>query len=147
MLAEAGGPGLNELPLDEARKVPYQMIDLGGPEEPVAQVDTRVLPGAVQIPVRVYRPSLANDLPALIYFHGGGFVICNLDTHDRVCRGECFGLGVFGGRSLCRQYKCPVLAQDASAARYVASTAGEERIPEGIGFASNALAVTKVCTG
>jgi acetyl esterase len=25
-------------------------------------------------------------LPALVYFHGGGFVICNLDTHDRVCR-------------------------------------------------------------
>jgi acetyl esterase len=87
MIAAAGGPGLNELPLDEARKVPYQMIDLGGPEEPVAQVETRVIPGPVQIPVRVYRPSLATDLPALMFFHGGGFVICNLDTHDRACRG------------------------------------------------------------
>ncbi len=81
------GPSLEQLPLDEARKVPYNMIELGGAEEPVAQVDTRVIPGPVQqIPVRVYRPTLEQDLPALMYFHGGGFVICNLDTHDRLCR-------------------------------------------------------------
>jgi hypothetical protein len=30
MIEAAGGPSLNELPLDEARKVPYQMIELGG---------------------------------------------------------------------------------------------------------------------
>ena len=129
MLAAAGGPGLNELPLDEARKVPYQMIDLGGPEEPVAQVDTRVLPGAVQIPVRVYRPSLANDLPALIYFHGGGFVICNLDTHDRVCRGLSNASGcvvVSVDYRLAPEHKFPAAAEDAySATRYVAEHAGE----------------------
>jgi acetyl esterase/lipase len=129
MLAAAGGPGLNELPLDEARKVPYQMIDLGGPEEPVAQVDTRVLPGAVQIPVRVYRPSLANDLPALIYFHGGGFVICNLDTHDRVCRGLANASGcvvVSVDYRLAPEHKFPAAAEDAySATRYVAEHAGE----------------------
>jgi len=129
MLAAAGGPGLNELPLDEARKVPYQMIELGGPEEPVAQVDTRVLPGAVQIPVRVYRPSLANDLPALIYFHGGGFVICNLDTHDRVCRGLANASGcvvVSVDYRLAPEHKFPAAAEDAySATRYVAEHAGE----------------------
>ena len=129
MLAAAGGPGLNELPLDEARKVPYQMIEFGGPEEPVAQVDTRVLPGAVQIPVRVYRPSLANDLPALIYFHGGGFVICNLDTHDRVCRGLANASGcvvVSVDYRLAPEHKFPAAAEDAySATRYVAEHAGE----------------------
>ena len=129
MLAAAGGPGLNELPLDEARKVPYQMIDLGGPEEPVAQVETRVLPGTVQIPVRVYRPSLANDLPALIYFHGGGFVICNLDTHDRVCRGLANASGcvvVSVDYRLAPEHKFPAAAEDAySATRYVAEHAGE----------------------
>jgi acetyl esterase len=129
MLAAAGGPGLNELPLDEARKVPYQMIEFGGPEEPVAQVDTRVLPGAVQIPVRVYRPSLANDLPALIYFHGGGFVICNLDTHDRVCRGLANASGcvvVSVDYRLAPEHKFPAAAEDAyTATRYVAEHAGE----------------------
>jgi acetyl esterase len=129
MLAAAGGPGLNQLPLDEARKVPYQMIELGGPEEPVAQVDTRVIPGPVQIPVRVYRPSLATDLPALVYFHGGGFVICNLDTHDRLCRSLANASGcvvVSVDYRLAPEHKFPAAADDAySATRYVAEHAAE----------------------
>jgi len=129
MIAAAGGPGLNELPLDEARKVPYQMIDLGGPEEPVAQVETRVIPGPVQIPVRVYRPSLATDLPALMFFHGGGFVICNLDTHDRACRGLANASGcvvVSVDYRLAPEHKFPAAAEDAySATRYVAEHASE----------------------
>jgi acetyl esterase len=129
MLAAAGGPGLNELPLDEARKVPYQMIELGGPEEPVAQVDTRIIPGPVQIPVRVYRPSLAQDLPALMYFHGGGFVICNLDTHDRACRSLANASGcvvVAVDYRLAPEHKFPAAAEDAyTATRYVAEHAAE----------------------
>jgi acetyl esterase len=129
MLAAAGGPGLNELPLDEARKVPHQMIDLGGPEEPVAQVDTRVIPGPVEIPVRVYRPSLATDLPALMFFHGGGFVICNLDTHDRACRmlanaSGCVVISV--DYRLAPEHKFPAAAEDAyTATRHVAEHASE----------------------
>ena len=129
MLAAAPGPGLNELPLDEARKVPYQMIELGGPEEPVAQVDTRILPGPVQTPVRVYRPSLASDLPVLMYFHGGGFVICNLDTHDRACRSLANASGcvvVSVDYRLAPEHKFPAAADDAySATRYVAEHASE----------------------
>jgi acetyl esterase len=129
MLAAAGGPALNELPLDEARKVPYQMIELGGPEEAVAQVETRHLPGEVQIPVRVYRPSAAQDLPALVYFHGGGFVICNLDTHDRTCRmlanaSGCVVISV--DYRLAPEHKFPAAAEDAySATRYVSEHASE----------------------
>jgi acetyl esterase len=135
MLAAAGGPGLNELPLDEARKVPYQMIELGCPEEEVAQIDTRVIPGPVQIPVRVYRPSLATDLPALMFFHGGGFVICNLDTHDRTCRSlanasGCVVLSV--DYRLAPEHKFPAAAEDAySATRYVAEHASEFGIDPG----------------
>ena len=129
MLAAAGGPPLEKLPLDEARKLPYQMIDAGGPEEPVAQVDTRVIPGPVQIPVRVYRPSLDQDLPALVYFHGGGFVICNLDTHDRVCRDLANASGtvvVSVDYRLAPEHKFPAAAEDAYAATcYVAEHAAE----------------------
>jgi acetyl esterase/lipase len=129
MLAAAGGPGLNELPLDEARKVPYRMIELGGPEEPVAQVDARTLPGLVQIPVRVYRPSAAQDLPALMYFHGGGFVICNLDTHDRICRMLANASGcvvVSVDYRLAPENKFPAAVEDAySATRYVAEHGSE----------------------
>jgi acetyl esterase len=129
MLAAAGGPGIHELPLDEARKVPYQMIELGGPEEAVAQVDTAVIPGPVQIPMRVYRPSLAQDLPALMYFHGGGFVICNLDTHDRACRGLANASGcivVSVDYRLAPEHKFPAAAEDAyTATCYIAEHAAD----------------------
>jgi len=130
MLAVAGGPPLEQLPLDEARKIPYNMIELGGAEEPVAQVDTRVIPGPVQqIPVRVYRPTLEQDLPALMYFHGGGFVICNLDTHDRMCRSLARASGcvvVSVDYRLAPEHRFPAAAEDAyGATRYVAEHAAE----------------------
>jgi len=60
------------------------------PPEAVAATETRAIPGpAGPVPVRTYRPFGAHrdaTLPVLIYFHGGGFVICDLDTHDGVCR-------------------------------------------------------------
>jgi acetyl esterase len=135
MLAAAGGPGLHELPLDEARKAPYQMIELGGPEESVAQVEARIVPGAVHIPLRVYRPSFAQDLPALVYFHGGGFVICNLDTHDRECRMLANASGsvvVSVDYRLAPEHKFPAAVEDAYAAtRYVAEHPGEFGIDPG----------------
>src|SRR5262245_55446674 len=61
-----------------------------GPAEPeaVARVENRTIPGpAGEIPVRVYTPAGKAPFPGLVYFHGGGFVLCNLDSHDGVCRG------------------------------------------------------------
>jgi acetyl esterase len=63
--------------------------------EPVASVVDRAIPGpAGEIPIRVYTPEEAPEetpgergpLPVLVYYHGGGFVICDLDTHDSICR-------------------------------------------------------------
>lgn len=54
---------------------------------PVAIVEDVALPGLFrQVPVRVYRPSLAANLPAIVYFHGGGWVKGDPDTHDRAGR-------------------------------------------------------------
>jgi acetyl esterase len=46
---------------------------------------------AGNIPIRLYVPPGAAGKPLgmLVYFHGGGFVLCNLDTHDGVCRRMC----------------------------------------------------------
>lgn len=56
-----------------------------GPE--VARVETREIPGpAGPVTVRIYRPAGDGDKPGLVYFHGGGFVLCGLDTHDSTCR-------------------------------------------------------------
>jgi acetyl esterase len=53
----------------------------------VHEVVDRVLAGpAGELPVRIYRPSPEPDLPVIVFFHGGGWVLCDLDSHDPVCR-------------------------------------------------------------
>jgi len=59
---------------------------------PVASVqDTTVPGGAGPIPARVYRPQATGIFPTVVFFHGGGYVIGNLDTHDNMCREICRG--------------------------------------------------------
>lgn len=57
---------------------------------PVAGIEQRLIPGpdGTELPVRIYHPLDAPDgpLPVLVYFHGGGFVLCDLDSHDSCCR-------------------------------------------------------------
>jgi acetyl esterase len=56
-----------------------------GPE--VARVEMQEVAGPNgPIPVRVYTPPGAGPKPGLVFFHGGGWVLCNLDTHDGTCR-------------------------------------------------------------
>jgi acetyl esterase len=43
--------------------------------------------------LRVYRPSGKPPFPLLAFFHGSGFVLCSLDTHDGMCRNLCAGAG------------------------------------------------------
>jgi acetyl esterase len=55
--------------------------------EPVHEVRDLAAPGpAGDVPLRLYRPAADEPLPAILYFHGGGFVIGSLDTHDGTCR-------------------------------------------------------------
>jgi acetyl esterase len=57
------------------------------PKHPVHEVADRSIPGpSGNIPVRVFRPSAATGLPLLVWFHGGGWVTGNLDTHDQLAR-------------------------------------------------------------
>ena len=50
-------------------------------------VYNREIPGpGGPVRVRLYDPGIARPAPCLIYVHGGGWVICNLDTHDGACR-------------------------------------------------------------
>ena len=58
-------------------------------EEPVGGIDHLLIPGPEgEILARIYRPAgvEGDALPVLVYFHGGGFVIANLDTYDASCR-------------------------------------------------------------
>lgn len=91
MLRDAGVPPMSELGVDGAREAMRAgtVNDMEPP--PVGPVSDRDIPGpAGEIPIRRYDPL---DAPAttggLIYYHGGGFVIGDLDTHDIVCRALC----------------------------------------------------------
>ncbi|MBS7662069.1 alpha/beta hydrolase [Pseudomonas lalucatii] len=57
------------------------------PGEPMAEVrELRVAGAAGELDARLYRPLDQANLPLLVFFHGGGFVIGTLDTHDNLCR-------------------------------------------------------------
>lgn len=62
---------------------------------PVGQVEDRDIPGpAGDIPVRIYSPEGDGPFPVLAYFHGGGFVLCDLESHDDQCRKMCDAMKV-----------------------------------------------------
>ncbi|XEG70320.1 alpha/beta hydrolase [Pseudomonas sp. abacavir_1] len=60
--------------------------DQGLGAAPLALEEVRELRLAGELPARLYRPSAADGLALLVFFHGGGFVAGNLDTHDDLCR-------------------------------------------------------------
>jgi acetyl esterase len=84
----AAVPPLYTLSLEQARAADLAAIRAGaGEPEPVYQVDDREIPGPTSaLPIRIYRPSAATDLPVLVYFFGGGWTLGSLDTGDGVCR-------------------------------------------------------------
>ena len=90
--------------------------------EPVGSVVDREIPGpAGPIPVRVYRPLGASDtpLPVAAFFHGGGWVVCDLDSHDGMCRAICNASGcvvMAVDYRLAPEHKFPVGVEDAYAA-------------------------------
>ena len=85
-----GRPPLHTLPHAEGRKAVDKMSEDSEAAPPdVAEVHDGMLPGpAGTIRFRRYRPlgATAGPLPTLVYYHGGGFVIGNIETHDSTCR-------------------------------------------------------------
>lgn len=75
-------------------------------------------------PGRVYRPEGSGEIPTLVYFHGGGFVLGDLDTHDQFCRRICSGAGavvVSVDYRLAPEHPFPAAVDDAHAALLWAS--------------------------
>jgi len=104
-IAAAGRPAINAISPQEARVSYKEARRALHPDPPeVASVEERNIPGPHgPIGIRFYRPgSSTRDqiLPVLVYFHGGGFMIGDLDTHDVVCR------------SLANAARCAVVAVD-----------------------------------
>ena len=121
LAASEFGP-VHELTPAQGRAQYERMVKARGVEPAsVDAVEDRAIPGpAGGLPVRIYRPDPdASALPALVYYHGGGHVIGNLDTHDAVARNLCNGAGcvvVSVDYRLAPEHKFPAAAQDAFAA-------------------------------
>ncbi|WP_312839938.1 alpha/beta hydrolase [Delftia tsuruhatensis] len=133
MLAEAGAKPLHEGTPEEGRAF-YLATTAGAltPEQvvPVARVQDITVGGAVgPLKARVYRPEGEGPFPTVAYFHGGGFVIGDLDTHDNICRDICRGASavvVSVDYRLAPEHAFPAGIEDAVAAtKWIVAHASE----------------------
>jgi acetyl esterase len=116
-----GFPAVETMTAQEAREVivgrrlPVENID------DVASTEDRSIPGPHgDVPVRIYRPhGDGGPRPAVVFCHGGGFVLCDLDSHDSFCRAMSRHTGTVVVSVDYRQapeHRAPAAAQDAFAA-------------------------------
>jgi acetyl esterase len=130
---EAGRPPYETVSPTEARELYLKGRVVSNPEPPeLASVEPLVIPSpAGPIPARIYtpaKPRQTNGLaPCLVFYHGGGWVIGDLDSHDVVCRkladeGELIVISV--DYRLAPEHKFPAAVDDAiEAAKWIAANA------------------------
>ncbi|MCX4695626.1 alpha/beta hydrolase [Streptomyces sp. NBC_01408] len=70
-----------------------RMLSLAVAPDPPIEVGSAEDDTVAGVPVRVYRPAGHGLVPTVVFFHGGGFIVGDLDTHDGVCRRLCRDLG------------------------------------------------------
>jgi acetyl esterase len=134
-LAAVGGPPITEQTVEQARLLMDSLAALNADPEPVQQTDELTIPGpAGDIPARTYRPG-DGLLPVVVYFHGGGWVIGSLDSHDATCRALANRSGavvVSVDYRLAPEHRFPAAADDAYAATaWVAAQAAELNVDAG----------------
>ena len=120
-VAAMGGPQLHEMPVADARQMMELLSQMtGGPIEEVASIEDRTIAGpGADIPIRVYRPRPGGSSPLLVYFHGGGWVIGSLASHDGLCRALANAAGcvvVAVDYRLAPEHRFPCAPEDAYAA-------------------------------
>jgi acetyl esterase len=86
----------------------------------IAKVQDRDMQGlGGSLALRVYTPLGDGPFPLMVFFHGSGFVLCSLDTHDVLCRNLCAGTGcvvVSVDYRLAPEHKFPAAPDDCLAA-------------------------------
>ena len=105
---DAGRASFRAMTCDAVK--PEDVVTVGGVEE---------LTVAEALPARLYRPNVPGATPTLVYLHGGGFVIGDLDTHDQACRRICRDADVTVlsvAYRLAPEHPFPAGAEDALAA-------------------------------
>lgn len=135
---EAGRPPYEALSPAEARQMYLASRVVSNPEPPrIASTESLMIPGpAGLIPARLYRPLTVREAdglsPCLVFFHGGGWVVGNLDSHDVVCRtladeGQLVVISI--DYRLAPEHKFPAAVDDAIAATdWIARSSRELKI-------------------
>ncbi|MCH8284699.1 MAG: alpha/beta hydrolase [Chloroflexi bacterium] len=132
--AQVEGP----VTLEMRRKMIDNAPRRSGPE--VGRIEDRVIPGPeTDLPIRVYTPEGTPPFGALVWFHGGGWVIGSIESHDAACRSLCVSAGcvvVSVDYRLAPETKFPGPAEDCYVAtRWVQANAAR------IGVDGNKVAV------
>jgi len=127
-MAKLEAPPIYELSVADARTVAEGMTALAGDPIEVAAVDDITIPvDGTEIGARVYTPQGSGPHPVVMFFHGGGWVICSLDTHDNVARTICRdaeAVVVSVDYRMAPEFKFPTAAHDCFAAtKWVAANA------------------------
>ena len=123
LLARSGQTPIEKGSVTEAR-AGYDafMLEMGGRAAPIGEIVDRTIDGpAGRLRVRIYRPpsGVARLLPAILYFHGGGWMMGSLESYDLVCRYFCARAGcvlVAIDYRLAPEHKFPAAIDDAVAA-------------------------------
>jgi acetyl esterase len=121
-------PPLEELSPAEAREsMRTQALALRKPGEPASVRDDAAQGPGGSIPIRVYTPKGEAPFPGLVWFHGGGWVLGDLDTHDALCRHlaiACRAVIASVDYRLAPEHRFPAAVEDADAAtRWVSANA------------------------
>lgn len=128
---ESGFPDVTKFPpvelreLIRSRRAPLQALP-----DMLAVHDLTIDGPGGDLPLRVFRPHEdRQDLPVVVFAHGGGFVFCDLDSHDEFCRSMAEGVGavvVAVGYRLAPEHLAPAAHDDVYAAlEWVAKNAGD----------------------
>lgn len=130
LAAAEGVPAYYELPIAEAREQARKGYPVNPSPVPVGTVHELRIPGPQsEIPVRMYVPQGPGPHPLLMFFHGSGFVLLDLDTHDDICRRLCAGASCVVASvdyRLAPEHKFPAAPDDCLAAtRWLAAHATE----------------------
>jgi acetyl esterase len=138
--AKSGRPAYHQLTPKDARQLFLETRPLSTPIPPeIGSVRNLVADGPQgQIPLRLYRPAgvpASTPLPVYVYFHGGGWVIGDLETHDVICRqltAESGASVISVDYRLAPEHKFPAAADDAWAAmRWIVAHAAELGVDTG----------------
>lgn len=130
-MKQLDGPPIHTLKPEEAR-VAMAALNAVDQVEEVENVEDRTIPGPEsEIPIRIYRPlhSKLKNLPVLVFYHGGGWVVGDIESYDPFCRkltnsADCLVVSV--GYRLAPEHKFPAAVVDSLAAfKWIANHAEE----------------------